>query len=451
MEKLFNALYNCIYNLGSFTAKLFTGFFKGIFKLAKKLLNFNKSSFSSLKVFLKRATVFVLVIAIAGASFYFVSGKSNTVSAASLEIGGEIVGYAVSEKDASAAKNAASEVLSDSDTEKIKINQVKTDACNIKSADTLSDIIIKKFASSLTEVSEIYIDGELLCAVKDEQTARSAINKALSSAKSLYPDSSVSFAEKITVKPAFYSASADNIYSSQQLENALMTSDSLTVRHTKCEESIAVTDYDTVEIQTNTLFVGDTRVRRAGQSGSEYAIDLVTYIGNKKVLSEHLMSVAIKEPVPQIVERGIRAESLSMGSYTVIQTTGVFCWPAVNLYTVTSPFGHRSLGYHRGIDISGANASGSLVVAGASGTVTEAGWSTGGYGNYVIIDHGNGVETLYAHMLDNSLMVNAGDVVQKGQTIGRVGNTGYSFGAHLHFEVRVNGNRLNPAPYLGLE
>ena len=65
--------------------------------------------------------------------------------------------------------------------------------------------------------------------------------------------------------------------------------------------------------------------------------------------------------------------------------------------------------------------------------------------------HGNGVETLYAHMLDNSLMVSAGDYVQKGQTIGRVCNTGYSFGAHLHFEVRLNGNRLNPAPYLGLE
>jgi murein DD-endopeptidase MepM/ murein hydrolase activator NlpD len=121
------------------------------------------------------------------------------------------------------------------------------------------------------------------------------------------------------------------------------------------------------------------------------------------------------------------------------------------LFTVTSPFGYRSLGNHRGIDISGANASGSLVVAGASGTVTTAGWSTGGYGNYVKISHGNGVETLYAHMLDNSLLVNVGDVVQKGQTIGRVGNTGYSFGAHLHFEVRVNGNRLDPAPFLGLQ
>lgn len=134
-----------------------------------------------------------------------------------------------------------------------------------------------------------------------------------------------------------------------------------------------------------------------------------------------------------------------------MQTTGYFCWPVVGLFTVTSPYGYRSLGNHRGIDISGGNASGSLVVAGASGTVTTAGWSTGGYGNYVIIDHGNGVETLYAHMLDNSLMVNAGDKVTKGQAIGRVGNTGYSFGAHLHFEVRINGNRINPAPYLGLE
>ena len=210
-------------------------------------------------------------------------------------------------------------------------------------------------------------------------------------------------------------------------------------------------EFDTVEIQTNTLFIGDKRIRRNGANGSAYAIDLVTYIGDKKVSAEQLMNVPVKAPVSQIIERGIRAESLSLGTYSVLQTTGYFCWPVVGLFTVTSPFGYRSLGNHRGIDISGANASGSLVVAGASGTVTTAGWSTGGYGNYVIIDHGNGVETLYAHMLDNSLMVNPGDKVTKGQAIGRVGNTGYSFGAHLHFEVRINGNRLNPAPYLGLE
>ena len=231
----------------------------------------------------------------------------------------------------------------------------------------------------------------------------------------------------------------------------LKTLSPLEICRANCEKTVKTVEYDTVEIQTNTLFIGDTRTRREGADGSAYAIDLVTYIGDKKVSAEKLMSVSVKAPVSRIIERGIRAESLSLGTYSVLQTTGYFCWPVVGLFTVTSPFGYRSLGYHRGIDISGASASGALVVAGASGTVTQAGWSTGGYGNYVVIDHGNGIETLYAHMLDNSIMVNPGDTVTKGQAIGRVGNTGYSFGAHLHFEVRINGNRLNPAPYLGLE
>lgn len=451
MEKFFNALYNCIYNLGLITGKIIGGFFRKIAKIIKKLFHFNKASFSSAKVFFKRAIVSLVVLAIIGTTVYFASSNSNKIKAVSLEIDGEVIGYATSQTEADSAETMAIEILGDAGAKKVKNNEVRTDACNIKSASVLSDIIVEKLSEGLVAVNEIYIDGDLLCAVEDPQAARDTINQTLDLAKKVYPNSSVSFAEKITMKPTYYARNNEKLYTTTQLQTALKNKDTLTIRHSECEENIYLTDYDTVEIQTNTLFVGDTRVRRAGQNGSEYAINLVTYIDNQKVLSEHLMSVAIKEPVPQIVERGIRAESLSMGSYTVIQTTGIFCWPAVNLYTVTSPFGHRSLGYHRGIDISGANASGSLVVAGAAGTVTEAGWSTGGYGNYVIIDHGNGVETLYAHMLDNSLMVSPGDTVQKGQTIGRVGNTGYSFGAHLHFEVRVNGNRLNPAPYLGLE
>ena len=451
MDRLFNALYNCIYNLGIITGKIIGGFFKKIGKLLQTIFHFNKASFSSAKTFFKRATISILIVAIVGTGVFFIFENSSKVDAITLEIDGNIIGYAPTQKAADNAETAALEILGAKNAKKITNNKVKTDACNIKNTAALSDLIVKALSKGLTPVNEIYIDGELLCAVKDQQAARNAIEKTLQAAKKVYPKSSVSFAETITLKPTFYAENDKRLFTNKEFENALKKKDTLTIRHTECEETVSFTDYETVEIQTNTLFVGDTRVRRAGQNGSEYAIDLVTYIGDKKVLSEHLMSVAIKQPVPQIVERGIRAESLSMGSYTVIQTTGIFCWPAVNLYNVTSPYGHRSLGYHRGIDISGANASGSLVVAGASGTVTEAGWSTGGYGNYVKIDHGNGVETLYAHMLDDSLMVNPGDVVQKGQTIGRVGNTGYSFGAHLHFEVRLNGNRLNPAPYLGLE
>ena len=448
MEKLFNTLYNCIYNLGLITGKIIGGFFVKIGRFFKKLFHFNKTSFSSAKVFFKRAVISIVVIAILGSAVYGIYSGSNKIKAIALEIDGEVIGYAASQTEADSAETIAFGILGQTDSETIVNKEVRVDACEIKSANILSDIIVKKLADGLIEVSEIYIDGELLCAVKDPNVARNTINKTLDLAKKIYPNSSVSFAEKITIKPTYYAPDNKNIYTAAQLENAIKNNNVLTIRHTECEENISFTDYDTVEIQTNTLFVGDTRVRRAGQNGSEYSIDLVTYIGDQKVLSEHLMSVAIKAPVSQIVERGIRAESLSMGSYTVIQTTGIFCWPAVNLYTVTSPYGHRSLGYHRGIDISGANASGALVVAGASGTVVEAGWSTGGYGNYVKIDHGNGVETLYAHMLDNSLMVSVGDKVQKGQTIGRVGNTGYSFGAHLHFEVLENDVSIDPVKYL---
>ncbi|MBQ8332512.1 MAG: peptidoglycan DD-metalloendopeptidase family protein, partial [Clostridia bacterium] len=126
-------------------------------------------------------------------------------------------------------------------------------------------------------------------------------------------------------------------------------------------------------------------------------------------------------------------------------------WPleaGVSWY-VSSPFGWRNLygvqDYHLGIDLACAN--GTDVLAFNSGTVlkSEYHWS---YGNYVLIDHGSGIATLYAHMSDR--WVSAGDTVASGQQIGNVGLTGTTFGYHLHFEVRENGSVTDPAPYLGI-
>ena len=98
---------------------------------------------------------------------------------------------------------------------------------------------------------------------------------------------------------------------------------------------------------------------------------------------------------------------------------------------------------HEGIDISAA--SGTPNWAAAAGTVIYAGW-LGGYGNLVVVDHGNGLSTAYAHA--SSILVGVGQGVVQGETVSLVGSTGNSSGPHLHFEVRVNGTAVDPLLYL---
>ncbi len=117
-----------------------------------------------------------------------------------------------------------------------------------------------------------------------------------------------------------------------------------------------------------------------------------------------------------------------------------FIWPVGG--PVVSPFGWRWGRMHEGVDIGAGY--GSPIAAAASGTVIFAGWM-GGYGNLIIVDHGGGIATAYAHQ--SSFAVGGGPVSQ-GQTIGYVGCTGHCYGPHLHFEVRVNGSAVDPLGYL---
>ena len=129
---------------------------------------------------------------------------------------------------------------------------------------------------------------------------------------------------------------------------------------------------------------------------------------------------------------------------------GVFAWPVPGYTRITSKYGMRThpitgvYKLHTGVDI-GAPMGASFVAAN-DGIVVKAGYN-GAYGNMVIIDHGGGVQTLYAH--GSEIMVKVGDVVKKGETVVlKVGSTGYSTGAHAHFEVRLNGVVTDPMPYI---
>ncbi len=130
-----------------------------------------------------------------------------------------------------------------------------------------------------------------------------------------------------------------------------------------------------------------------------------------------------------------------------IRSNGRFSWPVTG--PITSPFGWRSNPFgggpefHQGLDI--AVPVGTTVTAAAAGTVIMAQWY-GGYGNYILIDNGNHYSTGYGHL--SAFYVSAGQVVQRGQAIAASGNTGYSTGPHLHFEIRYNGKPIDPAPRL---
>ncbi len=148
------------------------------------------------------------------------------------------------------------------------------------------------------------------------------------------------------------------------------------------------------------------------------------------------------------LEKQRQAELTQSGGGGAAVATGAFTWPVPSCTYITSRFGLRvhpiygTTKSHTGLDIGAA--AGATVVAAAAGTVTMAGVNSG-YGNCVMIDHGNGYQTLYGHLA--SISVTSGSTVSAGQTIGTVGSTGVSTGPHCHFEVFQGGGRIDPEQF----
>lgn len=155
------------------------------------------------------------------------------------------------------------------------------------------------------------------------------------------------------------------------------------------------------------------------------------------------------EKEEQITEEAIKKakEDLSAaankrGDY---KASGLFLWPTQG-GKITSPYGPRSGRMHEGIDI--GNDLGRPIYASDGGVVTRIKSDPNGYGMYIVISHGNGFSSLYAHMYSSTIKVNVGDKVYKGQVIAKIGNNGRSTGPHLHFEIMKNGANVDPLKYV---
>src|SRR5580765_4187233 len=214
--------------------------------------------------------------------------------------------------------------------------------------------------------------------------------------------------------------------------------------HTKRFRSLVAAELRTIAVRTNQvralrdLLLASQNQLAAARANKRDALQNV-----KESKAEFLHEAAGLQAASASLAAQIRSaqstSSYSAPSDTTPSAAG-FIWPVNG--PVTSGFGMRWGRMHEGIDIGVGY--GTPIHAAASGTVIFAGWM-GGYGNFVIIDHGGGLSTGYAHQ--SSIAVGGGSVTQ-GQVIGYVGCTGHCFGPHLHFEVRINGNPVDPLGYL---
>ena len=195
-------------------------------------------------------------------------------------------------------------------------------------------------------------------------------------------------------------------------------------------------DYDTVESESDEYDFGETVVVSPGETGIQRITQDIVYVDGVQTEINTVKVEVIKEPVAEHVIKGTRLKSGMTAAYG----SGEWMWPVPG-YTYVSRW---MSSYHKGADICAPY--GTPIYASDSGVVTTAG-SHYSYGNYVIIDHGNGWRTLYAHM--SALGCSVGQAVQRGEVIGYVGSTGNSTGNHCHFEMYQNGVLVSARNYFG--
>lgn len=233
-----------------------------------------------------------------------------------------------------------------------------------------------------------------------------------------------------------------DILTVEEAADEIASKQELTVKTTELSSEEQPVRFETITKKTKKLYKGQTKVKQEGRKGRKEVIKEVTKENGQTVEEQVLEETVLQEPEPEITLKGTRERPEPAEPASAKMGTGRLSAPVSQL-NVTSGFGPRWGRTHLGVDL--AMPQGSSICAADGGTVIFTGYC-GSYGNLVKLDHGNGIVTYYAHC--SQILTEQGARVKKGDCIAKVGSTGNSTGPHLHFEVRVNGENVDPMGYL---
>ena len=440
------------------------------------------------------------VLALAG----MVTVVQNTIRqpyALEVQVNGQTVGYVANEDVFNSAKEAVQERINDAGTDEntkwtVEPTYTISVAHSVLDENEMANAILKSSSDQISEGTALYLDGELTAVCSDGTALQSYLSSLLEPYENPEdPNVTVGFNKEVTLENGIYFnesfqqendvesmlsgvqqqekiytvQTGDTLWSIAQkndltfrelcelntnFKGAALTETSniqagdelivtkqeatLEVRITKIETWQEEIPYTSETTKSKEYNVGTKKTTQAGENGIRSVTAQRVYDTNGTQLSQQILSTeVIKEPVTEKIVVGTKKVTTST-SY--ITGSGQFIWPVPGYRNCSRWYG----GSHKGVDICAA--AGTPIYASAGGTVTKAGYNKAGagtgYGYSIIINHGNGYTTVYAHCL--SLVVHAGQTVKQGQLIGYVGSTGRSSGNHCHFEIRRNGSYIAP-------
>ena len=401
-----------------------------------------KETFETVNKFIKNNRIFryVSCIALAVISAYLTIVASGVTFGYTVKYSDEVIAVVSSQSDYNEADAIVLDNLDKKDAKKAskspKFGLTLTVKDKLNNTQEIVDAIVSN-NDDLTEATALYVNGEMVFCSNSKEIA-SLVDARLNAFSIKGAQNTVEFMDDVKVEKGYF-LNSDMV----DLDTAKFIVDGLNVQTVSVVTNTVEIPFETKNVRTADKERGYSAVTVKGENGITEKTEKIVKVNGETIESTILESKVIKEQVTQVVTIGTANAYISATTKANVQSAGFICPISAGKYRVSSYYGDGR--NHKAIDLAADR--GTPIFAAGAGKVIYSGWD-GDYGYSVVIEHANGMKTRYAHA--NALCVTKGATVAQGDMIATVGSTGWSTGNHLHFEVIVNGVKVNPGPYIGL-